>query len=74
MPSGRAARAVATTLGSLLAALVAGPASAASEPPRELVVCADPGNLPFSNEQGEGFENRIATLVARELDASIRYV
>lgn len=74
MPSGDAARAVATTLGSLLCALVAGPVGAASEPLRELVICADPGNLPFSNEQGEGFENRIAALVAQELGASVRYV
>jgi mxaJ protein len=35
--------------------------------PDELRVCADPNNLPFSNEHGEGFENAIAGLVAREL-------
>jgi mxaJ protein len=40
---------------------------------RELRVCADPNNLPFSNERGEGFENRIAALVARELHAELRY-
>jgi mxaJ protein len=40
---------------------------------RELRVCADPNNLPFSNSRGEGFENRIAELIARELDASLRY-
>ena len=32
-----------------------------------LRVCADPNNMPFSNTRGDGFENRIATLVAREL-------
>ncbi len=32
-----------------------------------LHVCADPDNLPFSNRQEEGFENRIAALVAQEL-------
>jgi hypothetical protein len=30
---------------------------------RELRVCADPNNLPFSNQLGEGFENRIADLM-----------
>lgn len=39
----------------------------------ELRVCADPNNLPFSNERGEGFENKIAELVAQELDAKISY-
>jgi quinoprotein dehydrogenase-associated probable ABC transporter substrate-binding protein len=32
-----------------------------------LRVCADPNNLPFSNVRGEGFENRIAELLARDL-------
>lgn len=41
--------------------------------PRELRVCADPNNLPFSNERQEGFENRIAELIARELNATVRY-
>ena len=40
---------------------------------RELRVCADPNNLPFSNEREEGFENRIAELVADELDAELSY-
>ncbi|HEX2554278.1 MAG TPA: substrate-binding domain-containing protein [Microvirga sp.] len=39
---------------------------------RELRVCADPNNLPFSNEAGEGFENRLAALVAEELGAELR--
>jgi mxaJ protein len=46
----------------------------ASEPARALRVCADPNNLPFSNERGEGFENRLAELLADELDASLEYV
>jgi mxaJ protein len=37
-------------------------------------VCADPNNLPFSNERLEGLENRLAELVARELKTSLRYV
>jgi mxaJ protein len=39
----------------------------------ELKVCADPNNLPFSNEQQQGFENRIAELVARDMKAKLRY-
>lgn len=36
----------------------------------ELRVCADPNNLPFSNRQQQGFENKLARLVARDLGAS----
>ncbi len=36
-----------------------------------LRVCADPYNLPFSNEREEGFENKIALVVARDLNASV---
>jgi mxaJ protein len=39
----------------------------------ELKVCADPNNLPFSNARQEGFENRIAEIVARDLNAKVRY-
>lgn len=58
-----------------VAALVcAGTGNAASaadssfEKPRALKVCDDPNNLPFSNDRGEGFENKIAQLIARDLD------
>jgi mxaJ protein len=54
----------------LLAACAPG---AQAEPARELRVCSDPNNLPFSNEREEGFENRIAELLARELDARLAY-
>ena len=40
---------------------------------RELRVCADPNNLPFSNDKGEGFENAIVALIARNLDATVSY-
>ena len=40
---------------------------------RELRVCADPNNLPFSNERGEGFENKIAELIANELGVTLSY-
>src|SRR5690348_734393 len=32
-----------------------------------LRVCADPNNLPFSNQKGQGFENALAQLIARDL-------
>ena len=35
--------------------------------------CADPRDLPFSNEAGEGFENKIAELFARKLGKSVAY-
>jgi mxaJ protein len=40
---------------------------------RALRVCADPDNLPFSHEDGSGFENRIARLMATELRAELSY-
>lgn len=36
--------------------------------PRALKVCVDPNNLPFSNDKGEGFENKIAQMLAHDLD------
>lgn len=36
-------------------------------------VCADPANLPFSNEAGDGFENEIAALFAEELGRELQY-
>lgn len=52
------------------------PDDAGTEPPKRRVlrIVADPNNLPFTNEKHEGFENKIAELVARDLDAEIRYV
>jgi len=38
-----------------------------------LRVCADPNNMPFSNERGEGFENKLAELMAQQLGAKIEY-
>jgi quinoprotein dehydrogenase-associated probable ABC transporter substrate-binding protein len=42
--------------------------------PKVLRVCADPSNLPFSNEKGEGFENKIMELLAAKLDKKLAYV
>ncbi|WP_108682274.1 quinoprotein dehydrogenase-associated putative ABC transporter substrate-binding protein [Methyloceanibacter sp. wino2] len=36
-----------------------------------LRVCADPGNMPLSNDKGEGFDNKIIEIVAKELGAKI---
>ena len=63
------------TSGSVVAAVVAcglsmGPVLAQSP---ALRVCGDPDNLPFSNERLEGFENRIAAVVAAELGATPTY-
>jgi mxaJ protein len=60
---------VALTLVAGLAPHAGGQAPAA----RTLRVCADPNNLPFSNERQEGFENRIAALVAADLGARLAY-
>jgi mxaJ protein len=38
-----------------------------------LRVCSDPNNLPFSNARGEGFENKIAQLVASDLHEKLQY-
>lgn len=38
-----------------------------------LRVCADPANLPFSNKDKQGFENKIAELIAGQLDVPVRY-
>jgi quinoprotein dehydrogenase-associated probable ABC transporter substrate-binding protein len=41
--------------------------------PKVLRVCADPRNLPFSNEAGEGFENKLAEMLAQKLGKSLAY-
>jgi mxaJ protein len=50
------------------------PAEKGPMPRRALRIAADPNNLPFTNDRREGFENKIADLVARELGADIEYV
>src|SRR3954451_17903045 len=47
-------------------------ASVAAEP-ETLRVCADPNNLPFSNRAGEGFENKLAEMIARKLGKQVTY-
>jgi quinoprotein dehydrogenase-associated probable ABC transporter substrate-binding protein len=48
-------------------------AAPAEEVESVLRVCADPNNLPLSNEQGEGYENRIAQELARDLGRRVEY-
>ena len=64
----------------LLAAFVAGGAipghagtAIEAVDPDHLRVCADPDNLPYSNEKSEGFENKIAELLAKELHRPLLY-
>src|SRR6202043_4222560 len=42
--------------------------------PKVLRACADPRNLPFSNEKGEGFENKLAELFAAKLQKRLDYM
>jgi mxaJ protein len=44
-----------------------------TRPPGVLRVCADPNNLPFSNQSGEGFENKLAELLAHDLGERVEY-
>src|SRR6516162_4318190 len=56
--------------------IAAGPAAAPTGDivdRNELKVCADPNNLPFSNEKKEGFENKIAELIGAELGVKVDY-
>src|SRR6266436_2553050 len=41
--------------------------------PKVLRVCADPHNMPFSTDRGEGFENKIAELLADKLGKGLSY-
>ena len=38
-----------------------------------LRVCADPNNLPFSDQAGRGFENKIVGLIAQDLGSTVDY-
>lgn len=39
----------------------------------ELRICADPNNLPFSNDKREGYENKIAAVMAKDLGYRLSY-
>jgi len=57
-----------------MAMLVMATVGAAGHPlPKPLRVCADPNNLPFSNDQRAGFENRIASLLAHDMGTTVEF-
>ncbi|GAB4368755.1 MAG: hypothetical protein Kow00114_28180 [Kiloniellaceae bacterium] len=73
-----ALRRLALAAGLLAGAVAFGPLPAAAATGEivdvsKLRVCADPGNLPYSNDQGEGFENKIAELIAADLGVPLEY-
>jgi quinoprotein dehydrogenase-associated probable ABC transporter substrate-binding protein len=59
----------------MVATLLPAPFAQSAEPSTDSVlrVCADPDNLPFSNRRGEGFENKIAEALARDLGRKVEY-
>lgn len=57
-----------------LTAFSGGLAQTRKEAGKQFRVCADPENMPFSNQKLEGFENRIAEMLAKEFGASLSYV
>jgi mxaJ protein len=60
------------TLIALAAALLLG--SCNLIPQRTITACADPNNLPFSNKAGQGFENKLAAMIASDLHAKLDYI
>jgi len=67
-------------LGLALAAALSLPSEGAAQElrsnlptPGVLRVCADPDNMPLSNQKGEGFEQKIAELIAKEWNAKLEY-
>ncbi len=60
-------------LGLAATILIAASAEACAQgAPKAFRPCIDPGNLPFSNTEGEGFENRIAELFAQKLGLPVQ--
>src|SRR5215217_6761296 len=57
----------------LLAMLAVRPIGAIAAESASLRICADPNNLPFSNRAGEGFENKLAEMVAQRFGKAVVY-
>src|SRR3977135_2799925 len=55
------------------AALLAASGAAIGAELKSLTVCADPGNMPLSNQKGEGFENKIAQVIGEALGTGVQY-
>ena len=58
----------------LLCSLAAAASATAQEKLESFTVCADPGNMPLSNEKGEGFQNKIAEVLGKTLGTGVKYV
>ena len=71
----RISRAVGWVTGAVVALLPAMPAVSAHAALTGGVirVCADPQNMPFSNQKGEGFENKLVNLIAAKLNMQVVY-
>lgn len=54
-------------------ALALGATQADAQEIRALRVCADPGNMPLSNDKGEGFQNKIAQVLGEALGTGVQY-
>jgi quinoprotein dehydrogenase-associated probable ABC transporter substrate-binding protein len=57
----------------LAAAGLVASGAAVGEDLKSLTVCADPGNMPLSNQKGEGFENKIAQVIGAALGTGVQY-
>ena len=57
----------------MVAATGAGRPASPPAPAAPLRVCADPNNLPFSNDKGAGFENQIARLLAHDMGTTAEF-
>lgn len=57
----------------LAAALMSVAGFAVGDDLKSLTVCADPGNMPLSNQKGEGFENKIAQVIGNALGTGVQY-
>ncbi len=57
----------------LLAGCAFAGGAAWGDPLHSLTVCADPGNMPLSNQKGEGFENKIAQVLGKTLGTGVQY-
>lgn len=58
----------------LLTVIVLGCSAALCDAAPSLRVCADPNNMPYSNEQQQGFENHLASLIAQDMGMHVTYV
>ncbi|MDP9083177.1 MAG: quinoprotein dehydrogenase-associated putative ABC transporter substrate-binding protein [Pseudomonadota bacterium] len=61
------------TRSSMLAMCLAASGAALGGDLKNLTVCADPGNMPLSNQKGEGFENKIAQVIGAAIGTGVQY-